>query len=239
MAENDPRLAACYGISEAAHYLKMPVSTLRAWTVGQNYSSVDRRRVFRPIIQRADRKRNLLSFVNLVEAHVLLAICRGHKVRLPKVRDALTYLKKHLGYQGNHPLANVEFITDGQRLFVERFGQLIKASPEGQMVMKQVIETYLKRIEYDQEGMPLSLYPFSRTAESTKNVGLGEQPKVVVINPFVSFGRPVLSEVGVPTEIVNERFNAGETMVELAEDYSLEVSDIEEAIRYERTARAA
>ena len=87
--------------------------------------------------------------------------------------------------------------------------------------------------------MPEILFPFSRTAKGRDDSDLEHQPRLVVINPYVSFGRPILSSVGVPTEIINERFNAGETIEELAEDYGLTVTEIEEGLRYERTARAA
>lgn len=59
------------------------------------------------------------------------------------------------------------------------------------------------------------------------------------MNPYISFGRPVLAGRGVPTEIVFERFNAGERIIELAEDYGCEMPDIEEVVRYESARRAA
>jgi hypothetical protein len=63
---NGIRLAPCYGITEAAHYLKMPSSTLRAWAVGQDYAGQERGVVFKPVINLPKSKRKMLSFVNLV-----------------------------------------------------------------------------------------------------------------------------------------------------------------------------
>jgi uncharacterized protein (DUF433 family) len=57
-----------------------------------------------------------------------------------------------------------------------------------------------------------------------------------VIDPRVAFGLPTVAN-GVRTEIVLERFEAGDRIAELAEDYDSSTEEIEEAIRYERAAR--
>ena len=61
----------------------------------------------------------------------------------------------------------------------------------------------------------------------------------MVIDPNVSFGRPVLAGTGIPTAVIAERFNAGETIAELIEDYNRTPTEIEEAIRCERQKSAA
>ena len=72
----------------------------------------------RSLIHVDDPKKQYLSFVNLVEAHVLAAIRRRHGVRLPKVRRALDYLQRQFPVE--HPLINQAFQTDGLDLFVDR-----------------------------------------------------------------------------------------------------------------------
>jgi len=54
-----------------------------------------------------------------------------------------------------------------------------------------------------------------------------------VIDPRVAFGRPVIAGSGIPTAEVAERFNAGESINDLARDYERAPADIEEAIRCE------
>jgi len=63
-----------------------------------------------------------------------------------------------------------------------------------------------------------------------------DEPRVVVIDPEVSFGKPVLVGTGIPTSTVAERYKAGESVDDLAEDYDLERAKIEEAIRCELRA---
>ena len=61
----------------------------------------------------------------------------------------------------------------------------------------------------------------------------------MVIDPHVSFGRPVITGTGILTAVIAERYKAGEAIAELAEDYGRESLEIEEAIRCELTSRAA
>ena len=61
----------------------------------------------------------------------------------------------------------------------------------------------------------------------------------VVIDPYVSFGRPVLVGTGIPTAVIAARYKAGESVDDLADDYGRSREEIEEAIRCERFREAA
>jgi len=105
----DPREVPAYSLAEAAYYLGVPAATLRSWVAGRMYSTAKGDRQFRPIIEPADPKRLRLSFVNLVEAHVLSALRREHKnIRLPKIRDAIAYLRTKLhSHRISRPMASI------------------------------------------------------------------------------------------------------------------------------------
>jgi uncharacterized protein (DUF433 family) len=168
--------------------------------------------------------------MNLVEAHILDAIRRQHEIQLQKVRVALEYLNSQ--FPSKHPLADQKFETDGLDLFVEKYGELISISQEGQLAVRKLIQAYLSRIERDARGIPISLYPFTRMREL-------DEPKAIVIDPYISFGRPVLVGTGIATAIVAERYKAGESVDDLADDYGRRRSEIEEAIRCELQVQAA
>src|SRR5438105_14458176 len=87
--QRDLREMAAYGIAEAAGYLRLPVSTLRSWLLGQRYHYDQTPKFFKPVIHIADRKGRHLSFINLVEAFVLAGIRREHEIPLPTVRKAV------------------------------------------------------------------------------------------------------------------------------------------------------
>jgi uncharacterized protein (DUF433 family) len=225
----DPRLAPAYLVPDAAHYLRMPTETLRSWVAGRVYPVKGRSVRSRPLIHIDDPTGQFLSFINLVEGHVLAAICRRHGVKLPKVRTALEYVRKHFHIE--RPLIDQAFQTDGMDLFVERYGALINASREGQEAMREIIGVYLKRIDRDGKGLPIKLYPFTRDTES-EGAPVSD-PRLVVMSPSISFGRPVIAGTGIPVLSIYERYKAGDSVAELAQDFHLDTSAIEEAIRCE------
>lgn len=53
------------------------------------------------------------------------------------------------------------------------------------------------------------------------------------MDPRIRFGRPTLDGRGLPTDILYERFQAGDSMAALSDDHDLPVEEIEEAIRLE------
>jgi uncharacterized protein (DUF433 family) len=225
----DPREIPSYGILESAHLLKIPPNTLRSWIRGRSYET-DRygKRRFEPLIMLPDEDLPLLSFVNLVEAHVLDAIRYKHNVPLPNVRRGMEHLRKKYGSQ--HPLAEYGLHQIGNDLIAEIAGQLENISREGQLEMREIVTQYLKRVARDPHGAAIALYPYlTRHPRQIKG-----EPKLVLINPRIAFGKPVLVGVGVPTAVIADRINAGESVAELARDYGCESSEIQEAIRYER-----
>jgi uncharacterized protein (DUF433 family) len=167
--------------------------------------------------------------MNLVEIHVLDAIRREHKISLPKVRAALDFLRAK--FPSKHPLADQEFATNGVDLFVEKYGKLINITESGQLAMREFLAAYLRRIERDSHGVPVKLYPFTRTRQ-------GDEPKVVVIDPEIAFGQPVLASTGIPTAVIADRLKAGESVEELAADYRRSPEEIIDAIRCELPSAA-
>jgi uncharacterized protein (DUF433 family) len=226
---DDPRLLPAYSVAEAAHYLRMPEETLRSWVVGRLYPVSGQSKRSRPLVHLDDPQRRYLSFINLVEAHVLAAIRRRHGVRLPKVRIALDYVRKQ--FQVERPLIDQAFQTNGLDLFVDRYGEMINASREGQQAMKEILSVYLQRIERDTTGLPIKLYPFTRDTESA--TAPKRDPRVVVMSPTISFGRPVVAGTGIPVSAIYERYKAGDSVADLARDFRLETGAVEEAIRCE------
>lgn len=226
----DPRELPAYRLVEAARYLRLPSRTLRNWLVGWDYPTQGGPRSSVRLIEPASSQPLLLSFVNLTEAHVLAAIRRKHNLSLHAVRKSLDYLtRKH---PSSHPLIDQQFETDGVSLFVDFYGNLENISQEGQTEIRECVKAYLERIERDPAGIPIKLYPYTRDGDEP-------QPRSVVIDPRVAFGRPVLAGTGISTAVVAERFDAGEALADLASDYGRRQEEIEEAIRVERHLRAA
>jgi uncharacterized protein (DUF433 family) len=204
------------------------MATLRSWVRGRPYPTQTGERFFRPLIEVPRGNSSLLSFINLVEAHVLAALRRRHRVSMRNVRKALDYLKREM--KSEHPLAEERLETDGLDLFVDRYGKLINLSQDGQYAMRELLAACLERVEYA-HGSAIRLFPFTRSGEAS-------EPRLVVIDPAVSFGKPIVAGTGIRTVILAERFDAGESIEELATDYGLDSHQIQEAIRYELAVAA-
>lgn len=218
-----PGDVACYSVTEAAHHLRLPTGTVRSWVMGRSYPVRAGRAAFPPLVTIADSAHKLLSFRNLVELHVLSSIRRTHGVKVQAVRRAIKYLEKEL--DSRHPLLDRQMLTDGKDLFVNRYGQLVNISQHGQMEMKQVLSLYLKRIEWNKD-VPIRLFPFTRQQ-------IEHSPRIISIDPRIRFGSPCIANSGIPTAIIAERLQAGESIAFLADDYGRTIEEIEEAIRYE------
>ncbi len=111
-------------------------------------------------------------------------------------------------------------------LFIERYGELINASSGGKKELKEALNAHLERIEPDDSGLAIKLYPFTRSQEA-------ENPRLIVIDPRIAFGRLAIAETGIPTDILKERYWAGDSIEKLAEDYDCDLLAIEKAIRCE------
>jgi uncharacterized protein (DUF433 family) len=227
VSTESPSEQPAYTLAETARYLKLPVATLRSWVVGRSYPTAAGPERFQPLIHPPRRKPPVLSFSNLIEAHVLRALRTDHGVSVKDLRRALKYAEEALGVE--RLLLRRELCTEGGNLFLERYGQLINLSASGQLAMRKVFEQHLERVVWDVPQFPVRLYPFLASE------GIGPD-RSIAIDPQIAFGRPIVVRRGVSTHVIAERIDAGETVADLAADYDLSPTEIEDAVLYERAA---
>src|SRR5579864_1441870 len=144
----------------------------------------------------------MLSFTNLIEAHVLHAIRRVHKIKMSKVREAMRAIRDE--FESLHPLAEVDLYTEGKNILV-KYGTYVNISVGKQSEMEAVVSIYVKRIERD-EGKIARFYPFSGEPrikgpgiEDTKDKRIRTRPleRQALINAGVSlhFGQRKLKRL--------------------------------------------
>jgi uncharacterized protein (DUF433 family) len=226
-ATPDPRHQPAYPLTEAARYLKLPAATLRAWTLGRPYPTTRGKSQFRPLIRPASEQPPVLSFSNLIEAHVLRALRTEHGVSVKALRQAVEFAERKLGIE--RLLLRPELRSDAGQVFLDRYGELINLSASGQLAMRQLLQVYLKRVTWDDNRFPIRLHPFV--------VGEAASSRMpIAIDPRISFGRPVIISRGISTAAIVARIDAGETVTDVAADYDLSVAEIDDAVLYERVA---
>jgi len=222
IATNERLELPLYGLSEAALYLRVPIKTLEYWAFGRKPISA--------LIQAASKKPRSLSFMNLLECHMLASMRSLYDLRIPKIRRALAHLNKTTGFK--HPLIEQPLYTDRIDLLIKEIDRLVNVSRGGQLAIPGIVEAHLERVEYDKQQGIFKFYPFVRERSAA-------EPKFIVINPALGFGKPVIAGTGISTAVIASRFNARESVPELAKEYGLEEKQIEEAIRWETRAVAA
>lgn len=222
----DLRNLPAYGLAEAARYVKLPTATLRSWVAGRAYPKAKGVGHFRPLIHPAKTQPLVLSFWNLIEAHVLRALRTEHGVTIKALREALAYAERTLKLE--QLLLSKDLRTDAGKLFLAKYGQLIDLPASGQLAMRIVFEEHLKRVEWDEWRFPIRLYPFVSTDT--------QAPRTIAIDPQIAFGRPVVARAGISTAAIAGRIDAKEPAAEVAADYDLTVEEVEQAVLYERAA---
>jgi len=224
----DPRDLPIYSLDEAAHIVRLPSATLRGWTnEPTSHNEVLSKRRIASAILLPDSSEGLLSFINVIEAHVLKAVRQSLGAQVPKLRAAIAALRKD--FATPHPLAALNLYGEGAGVLV-KLALYLNASDDAQHALQKIARVYLARIEWE-EYRPMRLYPF--LSEPRIEGDVAEHPRLVSVNPFVSFGRPTVAGTNIHTEAIADLFFAGESIDELAREYELDSSFIEAAVRFE------
>jgi uncharacterized protein (DUF433 family) len=87
-----------------------------------------------------------------------------------------------------------------------------------QRVFADVVRDYLAHVEYDGVWIGLIHLPSYESVD-------------VVVNPQVNFGKPTVASRGIRVKDILDRLAAGETASEVAEDYDLQLHDVQELYR--------
>jgi uncharacterized protein (DUF433 family) len=219
-----------YTVTQAARIVDVPSSTLATWAKGYVRRFPDRPDVSGyPIVTYVSpeyRHGPSIPFVGLTEATVLAAIRRSG-VPMQRIRPALAELQSRLGIE--HALASKRLYTDGAELLFDyaeshagdeaRLARQLVVVRSGQRVFSEVIQEYLRRIEYAPDGYAKVIHvPAFREAE-------------VVADPERAFGAPIFERGGSRVDDVLHRFWAGESLSDLANEFGVPIGHIEDVVR--------
>ncbi len=228
VAGPDPRDLPTYTAAEAARLLRVPAATLRSWTFGRPYPTSKGERFSDRLIEPPGDTQGRLSFINLIEAHVLRSLRTRHGVSMTDVRKALDFAQERFGIE--RLLTRRELKAAPGHLFFEEYAALVELPKGGQLVLREVFEAHLERVAFDaRDQLPARFFPWFPIEGQ-------EGKKAVVIDARIAFGGPITVRRAIRTSVIADRFEAGETVAELARDYDLEHAEIEDAIRFERAA---
>jgi uncharacterized protein (DUF433 family) len=219
----DIRFRPAYTAAEAARYLSIPAPTVSAWFRGIQAKN----QAFKAVLRLEDPRDRRLSFTNLVEAHVLRALRTKHGVSMKAVREALDYVRREHGIE--RLLIDRRLRAVPGKMFLQRYGELVELTRSGQHVIERVWDSHLQAVVEDPAGVPLKLYPWipDRTQPPRRSI---------LIDPAVSFGRPMTASRGIATTVLADLYDAGTSIDELSLEYGLTPEEVEDALAFERAA---
>ncbi len=147
---------------------------------------------------------------------------------MQRIRPALAHLQREIGVE--HALASHTLYTDGAELLFD-YGETdahhvkddvvrhLVVVRSGQRVFADVVQDYLRRIEYGDDGFAaLIRVPTYRYAE-------------VVADPSRSLGVPIFERGGARVEDVLQRFWGGESVDELVREFGVPADQLEDVLR--------
>jgi uncharacterized protein (DUF433 family) len=144
-------------------------------------------------------------------------------VSLQRIRKAREYAQNE--WNIDFPFARLRFKTDGHHVFLDlekeepdrATNKIIVASEYGQVAWTNLIAERFSQFTYEHE-LALIWHPQK-----------DEYPSVL-IDPRISFGRPNIR--GVPVDALKDRYLAGETPEVIAEDFELELNEVQQGIEF-------
>lgn len=196
-----------YSVIEAAMYLRLKPGDVRRW--------IDEKII--------PASHGGISFHNLLELHILKGLRKESALPLQRIRKALEAYSRT--ENSAHPLLDPRLETDGIHLFLHDGDEYFNLNRYRQMGLPQILRAYLKRIDRLANG-EIKFYPFVVGEDAA-------EPRTIQMAPNVAFGRPVLAGTGIATDVIAGRFRARDSIVDLAEEYEVPASLIEDAIRWE------
>ncbi|HEY7830287.1 MAG TPA: hypothetical protein VIC06_06965 [Solirubrobacteraceae bacterium] len=215
---DDSRVARpVFTLREAAVYLGLPKSTLHSWArpAGGALPVVT---CFPPHGREAT-----VPFIGFAEAYVLAAFRRAG-VPMQRIRPAVEVLSSGIGVE--HALASKSLYTDGAEVLYdyaasEHDEELrgLTVVRTGQRQFAEIVRDYLKRITYGDDGW----------ASQVRLPAYGRAQ--VIVNPRRAFGLPLVVHGGARVEDLVDRFVAGDTLADIAEDFGVPEPEVEDVVR--------
>lgn len=215
--EHERLIRPLYGFAEADRLAGVTRGTSRRWLNGHRYWYADESRLAPPITSERDQPDGV-SFVDLVEV-IAIGKLRQRGFSLRRIRQINEFCQ--LALNRDRPLVSETFKTDGRQVFEIAQGAFLLDVLHGQgtQAWDEVLDPFLETLDYEDE-LARCWWPRGK-----------EEP--IVVDPDYGFGLPVVSGSGVRTEIVAERFRAGDAKEEITYDFGLDPRGTEAALRYE------
>jgi uncharacterized protein (DUF433 family) len=225
----EPKLfgVGLYTASEAGRLAGLPLARLRRWLQGHGYRV--RGNIFwspplwQPELPRFDDTLHL-GFRDLVELRVVDRF-RSAGLSLQQLRKAHEIAQGML--DDARPFSTASFKTDGKRLYLE--------------MARRTGEPHLVDLLTRQHSFHTVVAPSLRSVDFDGDAAVRwwpEPARRIVVDPRRSFGRPILAEAGIATEVLADAYLAEGSFAAAASMYGIPLRDVRAAVSFEHKLSA-
>ena len=212
-----------YTLPEAAKLTQLNAQRVREWFHGRPRDEA-RRPVFRSDYQSVGGDR-AISFYDLIELKIAGQL-RDRGVSLQSLRRVHKQLQAELDTR--HPFCRKEVLTDGKRVFTLGLDESNKSEMvevlSHQRVFADILLPFLKHIDYD---------------EATSLARRWCIDKMVVIDPAICLGKPIVVDVGIATSVLATAYRSNKNNAEVVADwYKVHAKHVMAAVDFERSLAA-
>jgi uncharacterized protein (DUF433 family) len=218
-----------YPLPRAATLVGEDVRTVRRWLKGYSWKHGDDRKISEPLwpLQYATDDElsgeQVLGFNDLLELRTVARFVELG-VSLQVIRATIEVAR---GYLGDYPLHSRRFVTDGRRIFMEAV-ERVNEDPKlldvrgRQYALSDIIRpSLLDGIEFGSSDHALRWFPVSKK-------------RLIVLDPQVQFGEPIVADGRVPTDTLAAAFKAeGGDVGRVARLYRVKPQEVKAAVAFE------
>jgi uncharacterized protein (DUF433 family) len=210
-----------YSLVQVDRLLALHPGTARRWLEGYER----RGKSYPPVARIRPSGNEIVTWGEFVETR-FLSEYRNKGVPVVHMRSAIELLRER--FETKYPLATARPFAAGKELVLqiqEKVGLetalRMVVVRSGQYLLTPPVENFLQSVEFSapMDGIAVRLHPLTGNP-------------IVVVDPLRQFGEPVVRSV--PTRVIAEQFDAGDSIEAIAELYDLSRHEVEAALRYER-----
>ena len=166
------------------------------------------------------------TFRDMIELRCLRAF-HDAGVTWPRIRRTAEYACDR--FDTDYPFSHRRFLTEGKGIFARTEEGLEQLSAYGQYTFEEIIGPELfDPVEYNDSDLPVRWYP-------AVEWGWDSNGRKVVVDPLRSFGAPVITDFGVPTQVLYDSYRAeGQDAGRVSRIYEVPVASVQTAVDFER-----
>ncbi|CAG5073133.1 Putative antitoxin VapB45 [Dyadobacter sp. CECT 9623] len=209
-----------YTIADIASILNLPAGKVRRWM--KEYWNAQFRSSDGVGFSEGSGRNLVTNFHTLIEFFIFYQL-RSEGVSMQRIVKAHQLLANI--FDTKYPFASSKVLTDGKQILFEgKTNEIIQADQTLQIIIKDIIEPFCKKIDFNHSELAERFYP------------LGKE-HAIIVDPHRRFGQPLVGNSNILAETVHLLLAGGESETTIKNLYDLSSKEIRDVILfYQRAA---